>query len=81
MCGLHDRLIQDSEGKLVCIADSCATIGYILPHPEPPKQGNQDQKRAPTRRKSEINQTEGSANLWFSYNNLSTWVKFTLATG
>ncbi len=28
-------LIQDREGRLICIADSCATIGYILPHPEP----------------------------------------------
>lgn len=37
-----DCLIQDSEGRLICIADSCATIGYILPHPEPENQENQE---------------------------------------
>ena len=29
--------IQDREGRLICIADSCATIGYILPNPETQK--------------------------------------------
>lgn len=76
-------LIHASEGRLICIADSCATIGYILPHPEPEKQGNQERNRAQKKRKTRTLNilSELSANLWFSYNNLSTSAKFTLATG
>lgn len=43
VCGLL-TLIQESEGRLICIADSCATVGYILPHPEP------EERRKPRRR-------------------------------
>lgn len=38
-------LIQDREGRLICIADSCATIGYILPHPEPQKKQTKKPKK------------------------------------
>lgn len=81
-------LIQDREGRLICIADSCATIGYILPHPEPRtnkwinNNGTRKTKERKTTTKSEpkwkiemLNTlSESSANLWFSNNDQSTSV-------